>query len=101
MNTLAKNYLKEAQKPSAKSRMLEASLRSPEMLGTIKKLGAALYGATKTERSKALKPRGLCRGETQVSEALENLFETAADFVTPDCLFKCEDLFTVGGIALK
>ena len=99
LNALAKNYLEEARKPMARSRSLEASIRSPELLGTISKFSEALFRTTKAQRPKALKSKGLMRGETQVPEALDNLFKTAADFVTPGDLYGCKDLYTVGSIA--
>ena len=98
LNALAKNYLEEAKKPSARSRSLEASIRSPELLGTINTFSEALFKTTKAQRAKAFKSRGLISGETQVPEALDNLFKTAADFVTPGDLYGCKDLYTVGSI---
>ena len=52
---LVKNYLEEAKKPSARSRSLEASIRSPELLGTINKFSEALFKTTKAQRPKAFK----------------------------------------------
>jgi hypothetical protein len=98
LETLAKNYLEETKKPTARSRSMEASLRSPEMLGDIYRLGQALIASTKIQRSKALKNKRLDRSDSEVPEALENLFQTAADFVTPGDLYGCRELFTVGNM---
>ena len=97
-DTLVKNYLEEAKKPSARSRSLEASIRSPELLGTINTFSEALFKTTKAQRPKAFKARDLVSGEPQVPEALNNLFKTAADFVTPGDLYGCKDLYTVGSM---
>lgn len=96
LETLAKNYLEEAKKPLAGSRSLEASLRSPEMLGDIYRFSQALWASNRGQGTKAVKPKKTVRGDSEVPEALENLFQTAADFVTPGDLYGCHDLFSVG-----
>jgi hypothetical protein len=100
-DALVKNYLEEAKKPPMRSLSLEASLRSPEMLGNIKKFSEALYETTKAQTPKVLKSKSPDRGETQVPEALDNLFKTAADFVTPGDLYGCRDLYTIGSMTSK
>lgn len=100
-DALVKNYLEEAKKPPTKSLAFEASLRGPEMFENIKKFGEALYETAKTRTPMAFKSKGFDRGETQIPEALDNLFKTAADFVTPGDLYWCRDLYTVGNITSK
>jgi hypothetical protein len=98
LGDLAKNYLEEAKKPTARVRSLEASIRSPEMLGDIVRFSQALTVSTKVPKPKVKRLKKSDQEGVEVPEALENLMETAADFVTPGDLYKCQDLFTVGSI---
>jgi hypothetical protein len=94
LEDLASRYLEETARPARMSRQMPASLRSPEMLASIKKFSGALYGtATKDQRRSA---RGI---DDQVTAGLTHLIKTAADFVTPGDLLKCADLYSVGRIS--
>lgn len=98
LDDLIDSYLKETRKPPARSLEMEASLRTPEILGSIEKFGEALYLTQKKPNAaarKMLQNRGV---EDQVTANLANLLKTTADFVTPGDLYKCIDLYDVGQI---
>jgi hypothetical protein len=100
LDDLIDQYLQETRKPITRSLAQDASLRSPEMLASIEKFGAALYAADKP--TPASEKRRLRRGpEDQVADHLSHLLKTAADFVTPGDLLKCIDLDSIGKIMPK
>jgi len=101
LDDLITKYLDETRKPGRRSLTSEASLRSPDVLRSIEKFGAALHQTLPKAKKKPASTgkRGLT-GNAEV-ENLSVLVKTAADFVTPGDLLKCIDLFNVGQIEQK
>lgn len=98
LDDLILDYLAEVRKPSARSFAAEASLRTPEMLGSIERLGAALYSERGSSARKSTRRVLAASTEDETLRNLSYLVKTAADFVTPGDLLKCIDLYDVGQI---
>jgi hypothetical protein len=75
---LVKNYLKEAKKPSARSRSPEASIRSSELLEIINTFSEALFKIQRSKGQNHSSLGGAISAESQVPEALDNLFNRQA-----------------------
>jgi hypothetical protein len=102
LDNLIKSYIKETRKPASRSLEAQSSLRSPEMLGSIKKFSEALYSVTKPPKSRVTKSWSAKGAQKQIPTTLDHLFKTVADFVTPGDLYtKCDNLYSVGMIVAR
>ena len=101
LETALQTYLREVQEPSLG---LEAShaapVSDPRIAQAIEEFATELYRATSppaTRRPERLTRAGdLGLESSEVPAALQHLFQTAADFVTPGDLMKTQSLFSLG-----
>jgi hypothetical protein len=98
LDDLIKGYIKETKKPATRTIELEASLRSPEMLASIKNFAEAHYRATSKAPARAGVSWSARAGAGEVPEALDHALKTVENFVTPGDLRNCRDLYDVGEI---
>lgn len=101
LEALIENYLEAVKRPVPRSRALEASLRGPELLEGITRFALAWRKIAGPPPGKGRKGGKASSKEEEIAGALDFLWDTVADFVTPGDLLKCEDLFTLGNLAPK
>jgi hypothetical protein len=100
IDVLIEKYMEETKRPMARAFDAEASLRSPELLASIKNFAEAYYRATKKKTARGVESWSAKAAEGDVPSALNHLLSTVEDFVTPGDLLKCGDLYHVGRIEM-
>jgi hypothetical protein len=99
LDDLIKQYLLESKKPPSRSALdMEASIRSPEMLESIRRFSGAYYQASMRKGKRAAGPLTRKAEEEDIPTVLTHLLDTVADFVTPGDLLNCQSLYSVGEI---
>ena len=98
LDDLIKQYLLETKGPLRSTLDLEASIRSAEMLESIRKFTEAYYQASVKKTKRTAGTLTLKGVEGEIPAALAHVLDTVADFVTPGDLLNCHSLFSVGKI---
>lgn len=98
LETALSEYLREVQEPvSELERSPAAPVADPQIASAIEDFAAALYRAQEPAVPERLsRRRDLSLEAAQVPSALQHLYRTAADFVTPGDLLKTQSLFSLG-----
>ncbi|HSK79927.1 MAG TPA: hypothetical protein VLQ45_25970 [Thermoanaerobaculia bacterium] len=98
LETALNEYLREVQEPVSELEGSPAApLADPQIAAAIEDFAAALYRAEEPADTERLSPRrNLSLEAVGVPSALQHLYRTAADFVTPGDLLKTQSLFSVG-----